>query len=100
MDRLSRRNFVGTMALGAGIGLTQAVGAAPSAASPASAATLKAVRARIGHEVQGVLTEQFAAYLARYGVQGVGCAAAIADPSRIYATVAELSHHGAMARRH
>ena len=64
MDSLSRRNFVGAMALGAGIGLTPAVGAAPSAASATNAATLKPVRARIGHEVQGLLTEQLAAYLA------------------------------------
>ena len=102
MDNLSRRNFVGAMALGmsAGIGVTPALASAPSAASQARAATLKPVRTRIGHEVQGVLTDKMAAYLARYGVQGVGCAADIPDPARVYATVAELSQARELAERH
>jgi mannonate dehydratase len=102
MDGLSRRNFVGAMALGvgAGVGMAGAVGSASSAASGSQAASLKPVRARIGHEVQGVLTDKMAAYLARYGVQGVGCAAVIADPSRIFATVEELHQARELAERH
>jgi mannonate dehydratase len=94
MNAHTRRRFVGSLALGLATGPVAA-----TAAPPTPAAQLP-VRARVGHELQGVLTEQMAAYLARYGVQGVGCAAEIADPARIYATVAELSQARELAERH
>jgi mannonate dehydratase len=94
---IDRRKFFGASA---------AAGAAIAGApQPVQAATEKPparlpVKARIGHEVQGVLTDKMAAYLARFGVQGVGCAAPIADPARIYATVDELRRTRDMAERH
>jgi len=61
---------------------------------------LKPLKARIGHELQGVLDDKTASYLARFGVNGVGCAAVIQDPSRIYATVDELSRARDLCERH
>jgi mannonate dehydratase len=61
---------------------------------------LRPLKARIGHELQGVLNDKTASYLARFGVNGVGCAAVIQDPSRIYATVEELSRARELCERH
>jgi mannonate dehydratase len=102
MDRFSRRDFIGAVALGMQGGIASA--AVPESiqakAQGSGAPPLKPLRARIGHEVQGVLTDQMAAYLARYGVEGVGCAADISDPKRIYATVEELQRARELAERH
>jgi mannonate dehydratase len=81
-----------------------ALAAAPLA-SEVSAKTappnkLKTLKARIGHELQGVLDDKMASYLARFGVNGVGCAAVIQDPGRIYATVDELSRAREFCERH
>ena len=67
---------------------------------PARKVALKPVKARIGHEMQGVLTDTAAAYLARFGVDGVGCAAQMADPTRVYATVEELKWARDLCERH
>ena len=75
----------------AGGALSAAPGLAQADVKGAASRTLKPLKARIGHELQGVLDDKMASYLARFGVNGVGCAAVIKDPSRIYATVEELS---------
>jgi len=96
MPKLNRRRFVVAGAWAGG-----ALGApeiAPAATRPG--AKLKPLKVRIGHEMQGVLTDKGAAYLARFGVDGVGCAAVIADPGRIYATVDELSRARELCERH
>jgi mannonate dehydratase len=76
------------------------------AATPKAAAQsgphkkLKPLRARLGHELQGVMTDKMGAYLARFGVNGVGCAAVINDAARIYNTVDELSQARELCERH
>jgi len=87
------------MLLGAAAGSALAV-MPDSAARAQTGAARKPLKARIGHELQGVLTDKAASYLARFGVNGVGCAAVIQDPSRIYATVDELRRARELCERH
>ena len=85
------------------MGAGGALAAAPltaEAAQTQSRGKLKPLKARVGHELQGVMSDKMGAYLARFGVNGVGCAAVIEDPSRIYATVDELSRTREMCERH
>ncbi len=91
----NRRRFVTALGLAAAAPLAPAADAAPACKS-----ALKPVKARIGHEMQGVLTDKAAAYLARFGVDGVGCAAQMADPTRVYATVEELKRARDLCERH
>ncbi len=90
---LNRRDFVIASATGGAV-----MGAAPQPA-PGQPAK-KPLKARMGHQMQGVLTDQSAAWLARFGVDGVGCTATMADPRRVYATVDELKRAREMAERH
>ncbi len=87
------------MLRGAATGGALAVAPVPAAGAK-SAPSRKPLRARIGHELQGVLDDKTASYLARFGVNGVGCAAVIKDPGRIYATVDELSRARELCERH
>ena len=98
MGQLDRRRFVTSAGIGAGA--LAAPGGAAAAAAKCPAPVNKPVKLRIGHEVQGVLTDKIAAYLARFGVNGVGCAAIQADPSRVYATVDELKRARDLAEKH
>ncbi|MCX7281023.1 MAG: mannonate dehydratase [Alphaproteobacteria bacterium] len=91
----NRRRFVTALGLAAAAPLAPAADAAPACKS-----ALKPVKARIGHEMQGVLTDKAAGYLARFGVDGVGCAAQMADPTRVYATVEELKRARDLCERH
>ena len=76
-------------------------------AKTAPAKKLKPVKARIGHELQGVLNDKTAAYLARFGVNGVGCAAVIQDRSTRAGVKIDVPHsaaystagHGSHCRR-
>ena len=95
MPRLDRRRFVVASALAGG-----ALGAPQESAAATKPTVLKPLKVRIGHEMQGVLSDKQAAYLARFGVDGVGCAPVIADPSRVYATVEELSRARDLCERH
>ena len=91
----TRRRFV------TALGVAAAAPLAPAAdAAPARKTALKPVKARVGHELQGMLTDKGAAYLARFGVDGVGCAAQMADPTRVYATVDELKRARDLCERH
>lgn len=91
---LNRRHFV--IASGGA-----ALGSAPkSASAQARRPAKKPLKARIGHQMQGILTDKSAAWLARFGVDGVGCTATMADPKRVYATVDELKRAREMAERH
>ena len=91
----NRRRFVTALGVAAAAPLTPGAQAAP-----ARKTALKPVKARIGHEMQGILTDKAAAYLARFGVDGVGCAAQQADPARVYATVDELKRARELCERH
>src|SRR5579872_3749869 len=95
---LGRRDLLRVAAAG---GALAAAPLAPAAtAETAPPRKLKPLKARIGHELQGVLNDKTASYLARFGVNGVGCAAVIQDPSRIYATVDELRRARELCERH
>ena len=95
MDTTNRRHFV--TALGAG-----ALAATPCDATPKmhTAKPLPSVKIRIGHELQGTMTDKMGAYLARFGVDGVGCAAVQEVPTRVYATVDELKRARDLCERH
>ncbi len=101
MVRISRRRFVSVSAAsGAAWAGTSAAVTAPLNAQPAKRAPLKPLKVRIGHQMMGTLSEKQALYLARFGVDGVGAAATIADPERIYATVVELKQMRDLAEKH
>lgn len=93
MTGFDRRHFVTAAALGAG-----AMSTAPMA--QALPQTLPPLKARMGHEVMGLLDEDMALYLERFGVDGLGSAAPIADPARIYPTVDELKRIRDLAEKH
>jgi mannonate dehydratase len=96
MTTTDRRRFVTALGVAAAAPLAPEL----AAAAPAHKTHLKPVKARVGHELQGVLTDKIAAYLARFGVDGVGCAAVIEDTTRIYATVDELKRTRELCERH
>lgn len=101
MIRMDRRRFVSASAVGgAALAGTPATVTATAEAAPVKRAALKPLKVRIGHQMMGTLSEKQALYLARFGVDGVGAAAAIADPDRIYATVDELKRMRELAEKH
>ena len=55
----------------------------------ARSATLKPLKARLGHQF-GTLTERSAAWVSRYGVDAVCTSPKVADPTRLYPTVDEM----------
>lgn len=95
---LDRREMLKAATAGAALPATPAF--AQAGASAVGSKSLKPLKARIGHEMQGVLNDKMASYLARFGVNGVGCAAAIKDPGRTYATVDELGRARELCERH
>ena len=92
MTGFDRRHFVTAAMLGAG-----AIAAVPA---PARAQALPPLKAKLGHEVMGILDEKMALYLERFGVEGVGTAATITDPGRIYNSVDELKRMRELAEKH
>lgn len=92
MTGFDRRHFVTAATLGAG-----AIAARPA---PAQAQALPPLKAKLGHEVMGILDEKMALYLERFGVEGVGTAATITDPGRIYNSVDELKRMRELAEKH
>jgi mannonate dehydratase len=95
MIRIDRRKFVGVSAAGGA-----ALAGTPGVAAAQTSAKLKPLKVRIGHQMMGTLSEKQALYLARFGVDGVGAAATIADPDRVYATVDELKQMRDLAEKH
>ena len=69
MTNTDRRRFVTALGVAAAAPLAPEL----ATAAPVRKTHLKPVKARVGHELQGVLTDKIAAYLARFGVDGVGC---------------------------
>ena len=101
MDGIDRRNFVGLSGLSGAMLLGASGAVAPSAVAQTSkSAKLPPLKVRIGHQMMGTLSEKQALSLARFGVDGVGAAATIADPDRIYATVDELKRMRDLAEKH
>ncbi len=82
-------------------GAAAAASTLPSAqAAPArKAGTLPPLKARLGHQF-GTLTEQTAAWVARFGVDAICTRPVTADPNRLYPTVEELKVMLDIADRH
>ena len=94
---VNRRRFFEVSAQMSAMG---ALGAAPAQAAKPGPVGRKPVKLRIGHQMQGILGERDAAWLGRFGVNGVGASAVIADPQRIHATVDELKRTREIAEKH
>jgi mannonate dehydratase len=88
---MDRRRFFTTSGAGAAAILAAQGADAPAAARGKAAPTgkLPPLKVKLGHEL-GRVSDKSLDYLARFGVEWVGAAATIADPSRIYATADEL----------
>ncbi len=71
----------------------------PAADAP-RAATPPPLKARLGHQVAPPCSDAQFAYVARYGVEGVGASATIADPTRLYATAEEMMRLRERVERH
>jgi mannonate dehydratase len=100
---MDRRSFFSATAAGA------VTLAAQTALSPEGAGALAAdprasgsppLKARLGHQVAPPCSDAQFAYVARYGVDGVGASATIADPARIYATADEMKQLREKVEKH
>jgi mannonate dehydratase len=101
---MDRRSFFSLSAASA-VGLTaQNVlmpGAASALAADAKPTTgLRPLKVRLGHQVPPPCSDAQFNYVARYGVEGVGASATIADPARIYATADEMSQLRERVEKH
>lgn len=101
---MDRRSFFSLSAASA-VGLSsqslmapEARGAQAAAAAPSSAS--KPLKVRLGHQVPPPCSDAQFAYVARYGVEGVGASATIADPARIYATADEMKQLRERVEKH
>jgi mannonate dehydratase len=89
---MDRRTFFSVTGAGAA-GLAASgipADAAPKMGGACASAKLPPLQARLGHQM-GTLTDQSAAFVARYGVDAICTSPKIADPERLYPTVDELS---------
>ncbi|HEU4549336.1 MAG TPA: hypothetical protein VFS01_06545, partial [Rhizomicrobium sp.] len=95
---MDRRKFFSVTGAGAAAAAAGTIAAnAPAAdAQPAmpggacASAKLPPLKARLGHQF-GTLTDDTAAWVARYGVDAVCTSPHVADPSRLYPTVEEMN---------
>jgi mannonate dehydratase len=100
---MDRRKFFSVTGAGAA---AVAAGAVPTAhAAPGipggscASAKLKPLKARLGHQF-GSLTDQTAAWIARFGVDAVCTSPKVMDPTRLYPTVEEMKGMLAIAEKH
>src|SRR6185503_10572630 len=81
-------------------------GAGAAAAIPGTAAPRKAraglppLKARLGHQMNGKLTEANCKWASRYGLEALCASPDIKDPERLYPTVEELNQMLSMADKH
>jgi len=101
---MDRRSFFSLSAASA-VGLTsqglmppEARGA--QAGDGAASSGSKPLKVRLGHQVPLPCSDAQFAYVARYGVEGVGASATIADPARIYATADEMKQLRERVEKH
>jgi mannonate dehydratase len=73
-------------------------GAQGPAAPPSGG--LKPLKVRLGHQVPPPCSDAQFAYVARFGVEGVGASATIADPERIYASADEMAQLRERVEKH
>lgn len=93
---MDRRSFFSVSGVGA-IGLATSGVIAPDAGAADKARP--PLKARLGHQIRDA-DEATLAWLARYGVEGVGASATITDPSRIYATADEMKRLREAVEKH
>ena len=92
---MDRRKFFSVTSAGAAavaasnLGGTAADAAAPMAGGACASAKLRPLKARLGHQF-GTLTDQTAAWVARFGVDAICTSPKVADPTRLYPTVDEM----------
>jgi mannonate dehydratase len=102
---MDRRSFftssgAGAVALAAGAAaLVDGSSVSPAQAQPAGrAGGLPPLKVLVGHEARA--DEKTFTWLARYGVEAVGCMPQSADPTRLYPTVDELHAMRDLAEKH
>lgn len=83
---MDRRTFLSASSASA-IALTAR--AAPASAADPTRAPRLALKVRLGHQI-GQAQDATLAWLARFGVEGVGASPTITDPARIFATAEEM----------
>lgn len=81
---MDRRHFFTLSAAGALDINTRTAGAVSS--NPRA----RPLRARLGHQIRGDASDAKLAWVARYGVEGIGASPSITDPARLYATAEEM----------
>jgi mannonate dehydratase len=95
---MDRRAFFYQSAAGAvALSAPGAEARAADASRPSGAPPLKL---RLGHQVPPPGSDAQFAYVARYGVEGVGASATIADPARLYATADEMKQLRERVEKH
>src|SRR5665213_1221335 len=100
MDR--RKFFSVTGAGAAAVAATSLTGADAAPGGPGgscASAKLPPLKARLGHQF-GALTDQTAAWIARFGVDAICTSPKVADPTRLYPTVDEMKAMLDIANRH
>jgi D-mannonate dehydratase len=91
---MDRRTFFSVTGVGA-------AAAIPGAAAPRkTSAGLPPLKARLGHQMNGKLTEANCKWASRYGLEALCASPDIKDPERLYPTVEELNQMLDMAHRH
>jgi len=101
MDRRKFFSVTGAGAAAAAAGSLPAAEAAPkkAAGGACASASLPPLKARLGHQF-GSLTDQTAAWIARFGVDAVCTSPKVTDPTRLYPTVEEMKGMLAIAEKH
>lgn len=96
---MDRRNLLRATVSG---GVAWAAGAVQAVGRANPRGALPPLRVRLGHEIVGDhrLNDTNAAYLARFGVEGVGCQPEIKEPGRLFNTVEELTQTRELAEKH
>jgi mannonate dehydratase len=99
---MDRRSFFSHSAASALALTAQGTQAAQAAQAPKDSHTAGAppLKVRLGHQVPPPCTDAQFAYVARYGVEGVGASATIADPARLYATADEMKQLRERVEKH
>jgi mannonate dehydratase len=89
---MDRRKFFSVTGAGAAAAATGTIASTPEANAQASCASTKLppLKARLGHQF-GSLTDDTAAWVARYGVDAVCTSPKVTDPNRLYPTVDEMN---------
>jgi len=102
---MDRRKFFSVTGAGAA---AMAAGAVPadaakkkavSASGACASASLQPLKARLGHQF-GALTDQTAAWIARFGVDAICTSPKVMDPTRLYPTVEEMNKMLDIANKH